>query len=95
MIPHCGECPLFQYECTDGWGWCDVRERKAYCGDQCEVEYKKMTPHHAVKILHYAQKWRRGKKIDPIPPYLLGQAIDKAIKTMRQWKKDDVEDAEK
>ena len=66
-----------------------------HCGDQCEVEYKKMTPHHAVKILHYAQKWRRGKKIDPIPPYLLGQAIDKAIKTMRQWKKDDVEDAEK
>lgn len=84
MIPHCGECPLFKYECTDGWGWCDVRERKAYCGDQCEVEYKTMTPHHAVKILHYAQKWRRGKKIDPIPPYLLGQAIDKAIQTLRK-----------
>lgn len=86
MIPHCGECPLFKYECTDGWGWCDVRERTAYCGDQCVVEYKKMTPHHAVKILHYAQKWRRGKKIKPIPPYLLGQAIDKSINELRQNK---------
>jgi hypothetical protein len=45
-----------------------------------------MTPHHAVKILHYAQKWRRGKKIKPIPPYLLGQAIDKAINELRKHK---------
>jgi hypothetical protein len=32
----------------------------------------------------FTQKWRRGKKIAPIPPYLLGQAIDKAIQTLRK-----------
>lgn len=86
MIPHCGECPLFKHICPDGWGWCYVRERDVYCGNHCDVVYKTMTPHHAVKILHYAQKWRRGKNIAPIPPYLLGQAIDKAINELRKQK---------
>jgi hypothetical protein len=86
MIPNCGECPLFKYECTDGYGWCDVREREAHCGDQCNVSYNELTNKGAVKILHYAQKWRRGKKMPMLPPYILGIGIDKAINVLRQTK---------
>lgn len=84
MSNYCGECPLFKYECTDGWGWCDVREKNAYCGDECGVKRETIKPHQAVKILHYAQKWRRGKKIPMLSGYLLGVGIDKAINELRK-----------
>ena len=73
MIPHCGECPLFKYECTDGWGWCDVRERKAYCGDQCEVDYKKMIPHHAVKNSTTRRSGAEGRGLSPSLPTCSGK----------------------
>ena len=42
------------------------------------------TPRQAAKLLHYAQKWRRGKKCAMLPPAILGVAIDMAIRTMRK-----------
>ena len=86
MKNYCGECPLFKYECTDGWGWCDVRERNAHCGDECGVRRETIKPNQAVKILHYAQKWRRGAKIKQISSYLFGVGIDGAIRELRKKK---------
>ena len=86
MIPYCGECPFFKYECTDGWGWCDIKDKKAYCETKCNLVYETLKPYQAVKILHYAQKWRRGAKMGQIQPYLLGIGIDRAINELRKIK---------
>ena len=43
-----------------------------------------LTNEQAVKVLHHTQKWRRGAKIGMPPPALLGLAIDKAIRVLRQ-----------
>ena len=46
--------------------------------------FDQLTKEQAVKVLHHAQKWRRGAKIDMPPPALLGLAIDKSIRVLRQ-----------
>lgn len=93
MIPYCGECPFMKYESIDGYGWCNIRDREVYCGDQCNVAHNELTNKGAIKILHYAQKWRRGAKIQQIPPYLLGVGIDRAIKELRQRRRDNEVDS--
>ena len=39
--------------------------------------------HKAISTLHTYQKWRRGAKIDMIPPKEVGIAIDTAIHYLR------------
>ena len=90
MDTHCGECPFFKYEDTDGYGICDIIESKSNCSLVCAFEKQgELTKRQAVKVLHHAQKWRRGAKIGMPPPALLGLAIDKAIRVLRQKIKDD------
>ena len=83
---YCGECPLFRYEDTDGFGVCHVSSREQRCSDICQFLSAPPTPRQAAKLLHYAQKWRRGKKCAMLPPAILGVAIDMAIQTMRKSK---------
>lgn len=82
-IPYCGECSFLSHEDTDGYGQCAILHREQHCSDRCTVRYNQLTPRQAERILHQFQKWRRGHK-GPMPhPYVIGQAIDKAIKVLR------------
>ena len=82
---YCGECPLFRHEDTDGFGICHVSSRWQRCSDTCQFLSAPPTPRQAAKILHYAQKWRRGKKCAMLPPAIFGVAIDMAIRTLRKY----------
>ena len=84
-MTYCGECPFFKYEDTDVYGRCDISGSKSNCSLVCAF-YKQgeLTNKQAVKVLHHAQKWRRGAKVCMPPPALLGLAIDKAIRVLRQ-----------
>ena len=90
MTTYCGECPFFKYEDTDGYGICDIIESKSNCSLVCAFDKQdKLTDRQAVKVLHHAQKWRRGAKIGMPPPDLLGWAIDTAIRVLRLKIKED------
>lgn len=90
MATYCGECPFFKYEDTDGYGICDIIGIKSNCSLTCYFDkHEKITDRQAVKVLHHAQKWRRGAKIGMPPPVLLGLALDKAIRVIRQKIKED------
>lgn len=84
MSRYCGECNFFSQEGIDGFGWCDVTGSEQQCGDQCTLKRENITEKQALKVLHYAQKWRRGAKIDCVNPYVFGIAIDRAIKVLRK-----------
>ena len=89
MATHCGECPFFKHEDTDGYGICDINRFKKY-SLKCTFEWlDQLTNKQAVKVLHHSQKWRRGAKIGMPPPALLGLAIDTAIRVLRQKIKED------
>ena len=32
---HCGECPQFEHEDMDGFGFCAKTNREQYCSDLC------------------------------------------------------------
>jgi hypothetical protein len=85
--PHCGECNFFSHESIDGYGQCDVTGREQQCSDQCTLCYKTMTAKQAETVLHHYQKWRRGGKGEMPPPYVIGQAIDRAIMHLREPRK--------
>lgn len=90
MATYCGECPFFKYEDTDGYGICDIIGIESDCSLVCAFDGKnKLTNRQAIKVLHHAQKWRRGAKIGMPPPALLGLAIDTAIRVLRQKIKED------
>ena len=82
--PHCGECSFFSHEDTDGYGWCDIECRVQRCSDKCTISRTSITDKQAERVLHYSQKWRRGAKIEQPSPYVLGIAIDRAIKVLRK-----------
>lgn len=84
MKPLCEQCIFFEYEDAAGNGYCNITYREQHCSDRCIIHYNQLTPRQAVRILHQFQKWRRGGK-SPMPhPYVIGQAIDKAIKILRR-----------
>ena len=85
MATYCGECPFFKYEDTYGYGICDISGSKSNCSLVCAFDKQgELTNEQAVKVLHHTQKWRRGANIGMPPPALLGLAIDKAIRVLRQ-----------
>ena len=85
MATYCGECPFLKYEDTDGYGICDISWVEENCSNVCAFDGShKLTNKQAVKVLHHTQKWRRGEKIGMPPPALLGLAIDKSIRVLRQ-----------
>ena len=92
MATYCGEeCPFFKREDPDGYEICYLTGLVMSYTLECSFEdgLKQLTKEQAVKVLHHVQKWRRGAKIGMPPPALLGLAIDKAIRVLRQKIKDD------
>ena len=85
-MTHCGECPFFKHKDIDGYGICYLTELVMAYTFNCSLEdgLKQLTNRQAVKVLHHAQKWRRGAKIGMPPPALLGLAIDTGIRVLRQ-----------
>ena len=86
----CGECCFFKHECADGFGYCDITNYPCYCDDKCGLKHNTITNSQAVKILHYAQKWRRGGKMKMINPFVYGLAIDAAILKLRRIEDEEV-----
>lgn len=83
---YCGECPIFKHEDADGYGFCNLSYREQRCDDMCSFltfDFD-MTREQTVKVLHLAQKWRRGSKLKMLPPRLFGLAIDNAIRELRK-----------
>lgn len=46
-----------------------------------------ITEKQVLRILHYEQKWRRGKKLEMLSPVLFGVAIDGAMRFIRNKNK--------
>ena len=86
----CGECCFFKHECADGFGYCDIVDKQCFCDDKCCLKHNTITNSQAVKILHYAQKWRRGAKMKMINPFVYGLAIDAAILKLRRIEDEEV-----
>ena len=86
MATHCGECPFFKHKDIDGYGICNLTGLIMSYTFNCSFEdkLKQLTNEQALKVLHHAQKWRRGEKIGMPSPALLGLAIDTAIRVLRQ-----------
>jgi hypothetical protein len=61
-----------------------VTQREQQCSDQCTLSRENITDKQALRVLHYAQKWRRGAKTECVNPYVFGIAIDRAIKVLRK-----------
>ena len=83
---YCCECPVFKYEDANGYGVCSLYGRVTRCYDKCRFLTSdfNMTRKHTIKVLHLAQKWRRGRKQNMLPPRLFGLAIDNAIRELRK-----------
>ena len=86
----CEECCFFKLEYAGGFGHCDITNYPCHFGDICNLNHKSMTNSQVVKILHYAQKWRRGGKMKMINPFVYGVAIDAAILKLRRIKDEEV-----
>ena len=83
---NCYGCRYLVHE--NGWiAWRCRHERTVTNGlpDKCKYSRENMTDKIAERILHDYQKYRRGKGtlVDCPSPYLIGIAIDHAIRRMR------------
>lgn len=56
--------------------------------DFCEFKEDYMSKVETLRVLHHFQKWRRGGRGKMPHPFVLGQAIDSAIRTLRRITKD-------
>ena len=85
-MTYCSDCPFFKWENEDGYGVCYLTGLSMNHTFKCSFEdgLKQLTNKQAVKVLHHTQKRRRGEKIGMPSPALLGLAIDKAIRVLRQ-----------
>ena len=86
----CEECCFFKLEYAGGFGHCDITNYPCHFGEICNLNHKSMTNSQAVKILHYAQKWRRGGKMKMINPFVYGLATDAAMLKLRRIKDEEV-----
>jgi hypothetical protein len=84
-ICHCGGCSFFSNESIDGYGICSIRNTIVLCSDPCWLS-DSITRKDVVKILHLTQKYRRSNAFQKkVPqPYVVGLAIDEAIKQLRR-----------
>lgn len=90
ILDICGACPFFKQDKEKTFGWCKLLDEIAYKDQSCNrlgiSEF--MSPSMALRILHQYQKWRRGCKDRMASPYLIGEAIDEAIRILRTKDKD-------
>lgn len=84
-IPTCVDCPFCSETSIQQVRYCTITRDGILPHDECWINYDNITTREAVRILHHAQKYRRGKNKIPLPsPYLLGVAIDKSINILRE-----------
>lgn len=55
--------------------------------DRCHFNRDCMSLDASIKVLHDAQKWRRGARTQMVGPYLIGLAIDRALRDLRWLRK--------
>lgn len=84
----CGECAFLKNEGIDGYGQCIITRNIRHCGEMCSFQDDMPDEVQAVRILHHFQKWRRGGRGKQPNPTIVGDAIDRAIRTLRQETKD-------
>ena len=77
--PFCGECSF----CIDGF--CTVCQQTVLGHERCSLHRHTMTVEQIEKVLHTYQKWRRGGRGKQPHPYVVGVAIDGAIKSLRSY----------
>ena len=84
----CGECAFLKNEGIDGYGQCIITRNIQHCGEMCSFQDDKPDEVQAVRILHHFQKWRRGGRGKQPNPTVIGDAIDRAIRTLRRETQD-------
>lgn len=84
----CGECAFLKNEGIDGYVQCIITRNIQHCGEMCSFQDDKPDEVQAVRILHHFQKWRRGGRGKQPNPTIIGDAIDRAIRTLRRETKD-------
>lgn len=84
LIPTCAGCPFFRDTGIQKVGYCTITRDAILPHDECWINYDNITTREAVRILHHAQKYRRGRKMTLPSPYLVGVAIDKSINILRE-----------
>lgn len=85
-LPRCGECRFGENEDAYGRAWCALLDKEVCCQHKCLLSSKNISARSAERILHYYQKYRRGGRFRFCNPYLVGIAIDYAIKNLRKDK---------
>lgn len=92
----CGECSFFKYEDVDGYGHCSIVKMQYRCDDLCNFHEEQIQNIETGRILHYFQKWRRGSNSEQPHPFVIGKAIDGAIRELRKrpkWQKIPVDES--
>lgn len=84
----CGECAFFKNEDANGYGHCIITLNQYRCDDLCKFKEDHMSDMETLRALHHFQKWRRGGNGRPPHPFVIGQTIDNAIRTLRRITKD-------
>lgn len=84
----CGECSFFKHEDVNGRGYCIISRNQYRCDDLCEFKEGYISKVETLRGLHYYQKWRRGGNGKQPHPYVVGQMIDSAIRSLRRITKD-------
>lgn len=84
----CGECAFFKNEDANGYGHCIITLNQYRCDDLCKFKEDHMSDVETLRALHHYQKWRRGGNGRPPHPFVIGQTIDNAIRTLRRITKD-------
>lgn len=66
--------------------YCSLVLRDITEESQCTVEIDELDNEAVAEVLRCHNVWRRGADIDPVPPRLLGLALDKAYEILNEAK---------
>lgn len=81
----CEYCPFFRFKYIDGCGICELTELSMFEKEKCYLlGEKRLCRPIALKVLEYFQKWRRGDNGKQPSGFLVGLALDEAIRSLRK-----------
>lgn len=84
----CASCPYLKSR-TEQTGVCTLLDDELMELTETCLLNRNMPTETTLRILHDLQKWRRGGSSPMVPPYVIGCAIDSAIKKLRKQKRDE------
>ena len=79
MINECQSCPFFRGNICKLRGW--IVHKDCYCSI---VDEKELDINEAIAVLHYFQKYRRAGTVKVPATFVIGDAIDVAIRVLRK-----------